>query len=72
MASEHSSLPGQSADIVTSVMAGITMAVEKVWRKIVMKRWPNPVNFSISLSPKTTAKDRSKMLKESQYSSQFS
>jgi hypothetical protein len=50
MAIEHSSLPGQSADIVTSVMAGITMNVEKLCRKIVMKRWLNPENFSISLS----------------------
>jgi hypothetical protein len=59
MASEHSSLPGQSADMVTSVMAGITMNVEKLCRKIVMNRWLNPDNFFISLSLSTTAKDGS-------------
>jgi uncharacterized membrane protein len=38
MASEHSSLPGHKADIVTSVMAGITITAEKLCRNIVMKR----------------------------------
>ena len=50
MAREHSSLPGQSAAIVTSVMAGITMNIAKLWRKIVMKRWLSPDSFSIALS----------------------
>lgn len=40
MAKEHSSRPGQRADMVTSVMAGITMNVEKLWRNIVIRRWP--------------------------------
>lgn len=42
-----------------SVMAGITMNVEKWWRKMVMKRWLNPHVFSIFLSQrKSKAKER--------------
>lgn len=42
MANEHSSLPGQTAAMVTSVIAGTTIRVAKQWRKIVMKRWLCP------------------------------
>lgn len=38
MANEQLSSPGQMADIVTSIITGITMNVEKLDRKTVMKR----------------------------------
>ena len=49
MAREHSSWPGQRADMVTSVMAGITTQPEKTPRKIVTKRCLRLANFSILL-----------------------
>ena len=49
MAREHSSWPGQSADMVTSVMAGMTTQPEKTPRKIVTKRCLRLANFSILL-----------------------
>lgn len=49
---EHSSFPGQMADIVISVMDGITMNIEKQWRNTVMKRWLRPLLDKFSISPK--------------------
>jgi len=50
MAREHSSWPGQSAAMVTSVIAGITITPPNAARNIVTNRWLSPVNPSMYLN----------------------
>lgn len=48
MAREHSSFPGHSAAMLTSVITGAATNAEKPYRKMVIKRWPSPRNIDVS------------------------
>ncbi|GKV23966.1 hypothetical protein SLEP1_g33633 [Rubroshorea leprosula] len=55
MAREHSSFPGQTAAMVTSVMAGTTMKLANPDRNTVTNRWLSPDNFfAVSIIPTTS------------------